>query len=121
MEEDLLIQADRDKLRQVILNLLSNAVQYTPSEGSIGIRGTRCGTSICLAISDSGVGIGEKDLPRIFERFYRIDKSRSRHSGGAGIGLAIVDRIVRASGWKIYVTSRPGEGSIFTVEFPQEP
>ncbi len=121
LEEDLLIQADRDKLRQVILNLLSNAVQYTPSEGSIGIRGTRCGTSICLAISDSGVGIGEKDLPRIFERFYRIDKSRSRHSGGAGIGLAIVDRIVRASGWKIYVTSRPGEGSIFTVEFPQEP
>jgi signal transduction histidine kinase len=94
LEEDLLIRADRDKLRQVILNLLSNAVQYTPSGGSIGIRGTRCETSICLAISDSGVGIGEKDLPHIFERFYRIDKSR---------------------------TSRPGEGSIFTVEFPQEP
>jgi signal transduction histidine kinase len=118
LEGDLFIQADRDKLRQVILNLLSNAVQYTPSGGQIGIRGTRDKTSICLAISDSGVGIGEKDLPRIFERFYRVDKSRSRHSGGAGIGLAIVDRIVQASGWKIYVTSQPGEGSVFTIEFP---
>ncbi|MDO9508490.1 MAG: ATP-binding protein [Thermovirgaceae bacterium] len=118
VEEDLFLKADGDKLRQVLLNLLSNAVEYTPSGGYIRVEGCRFGDGIRIAVADSGIGIEKKELSHIFERFYRVDKSRSRNSGGTGIGLAIVEKIVKAHGWNIFVESRPGKGSRFIVDTP---
>ena len=117
-EEQIVVSADGDKLRQVLVNLLSNAVEYTPSGGSILVTAGRRNGRASLSVSDTGIGIPKEELPRIFERFYRVDRSRSRNSGGAGIGLAIVDKIVKAHGWKICAESDPGGGSSFTVEFP---
>jgi signal transduction histidine kinase len=117
-EEGIFVSADGDKLRQTLVNLLANAVEYTPPGGSITVRAFRDGDRTRLAVSDTGIGMAPEELPRIFERFYRVDRSRSRSSGGSGIGLAIVDRIAAAHGWKILAESEPGRGSVFTVEFP---
>jgi len=117
-EEGIFVSADGDKLRQTLVNLLANAVEYTPPGGSITVRAGRDGNRTRLVVSDTGIGMAPEELPRIFERFYRVDRSRSRSSGGSGIGLAIVDRIAAAHGWKILAESEPGRGSVFTVEFP---
>jgi signal transduction histidine kinase len=114
------LRADRDKLRQVLRNLIQNAHQYAPDGGTVRIDGERRGENIRLGVGNDGPGIPEGDLPYIFERFYRADKSRSRDSGGAGIGLAIVKGLVEAHGGRVGAESRPGWTRIW-VELPPEP
>ena len=115
------LTADEDKIEQILVNLISNALKYTPEGGSIAIRTVETPTAIVISIKDSGIGISSEDLPYIFERFYRADKSRSRATGGSGIGLAIVKFLVEAHGGIVTVESKPGEGSEFTVTIPKVP
>ncbi len=109
--------ADADRLRQVMLNLLTNAVHYTPGGGRVTLRVRTDGASAILEVADTGTGIDPKDLPHIFERFYRADKARARASGGTGLGLAIVRSIVELHGGTVSATSSP-QGSTFTVRLP---
>lgn len=110
--ENSLVLADPDKIMQVAVNLLSNALKYTPEGGMVEVAVEETGI---LKVKDNGTGIGTDDLPNIFERFYRADESRTRDTGGAGIGLAIAKAIVDAHGGRIEVSSKLGEGSQFTV------
>jgi len=114
------MNADKDKMEQVLVNLISNALKYTPEGGSIEIASAETPESVVISVKDSGIGISEEDLPYIFERFYRADKSRSRATGGSGIGLAIVKFLVEAHGGTVTVVSKPGAGSQFTVTLPKE-
>jgi two-component system, OmpR family, sensor histidine kinase BaeS len=100
--------ANPDHLAQVLGNLVSNAVRYTPSGGSIGVRAERRPSDLLVSISNTGDGIPADDLDRVFERFYRVEKSRDRARGGAGIGLAIVKQLVEAAGGRVGVESEPG-------------
>lgn len=106
-----------DLLSQVLLNLLENAVKYTTT-GKIELSASQKDSVVYLEFKDTGCGIPEQDLPRIFERFYRVDKARSREQGGTGLGLSIVKHIVEGSNGKIGITSRLGLGSVFTCELP---
>ncbi len=118
------ILVDADRLRQILSNLLSNALQYTPAEGSISMRVASMDQEVVFTITDSGPGIPAEDLDRIFERFYRRDPSRSRDTGGSGLGLSIVKSLVERQGGRITVESEPGKGATFRVVFPhydQEP
>lgn len=117
--EETPVTADRDKLAQVAVNLLSNALKYTPPGGRVEVEVTGAGQSARLAVKDSGVGIAAEDLPCVFERFYRADPSRNRFTGGSGLGLAIAKAIVEAHGGQISVSSEPGKGSVFTVCLPR--
>ena len=114
------IKADRDRIRQVLINLLDNAVKFTPEEGriSLEVRLNAEGTGVELHVKDRGIGIPSSDLPRIFERFYRVDKARSREQGGTGLGLAIVKHIVEAHRGHVSVRSTLGQGSDFCVTLP---
>lgn len=112
------IVADPELLSQVWGNLLHNAVKFTPEGGTIGVRLRRSGEAAEVCVSDTGIGIGEEDLPRIFERFYKADKARSRAGGGSGLGLSIVKKIVDLHRGSIEVRSKPGEGTTFTVRLP---
>ncbi|MBK7868928.1 MAG: ATP-binding protein [Ignavibacteriales bacterium] len=112
VRKGLQIYGDKTRFRQVMINLLQNAVKYS-SEGSIQIIVEENSDDCTIKVKDEGVGIQEEDLPRIFERFYRVDKARSRDVGGTGLGLAIVKHILEAHNSKIEVTSRYGEGSTF--------
>lgn len=117
--EELYMEADEDRLRQILVNLLSNAINYTPEGGSISITISENELeNIVISITDTGIGIPEKDLPRIFERFYRVDKARSRSSGGTGLGLSIVKHLVELHKGTISVTSTVGNGTTFTIELP---
>lgn len=113
------IAADKALLDQALSNLLDNAIKYTPPGGKITVSATDTGRHIELAVSDNGIGIPEQDLPRIFERFYRVDKARSREMGGTGLGLAIVKHIVLAHGGTVFAKSKSGQGSTFTITFPK--
>lgn len=113
------VLADRDKITQVILNLLSNGIKYTPDHGEIDILLEELDQFSILKIRDNGVGISSEDLPFIFERFYRVDKSRNRKTGGAGIGLTIVKSIVTAHNGKVEAVSELGKGTCFTVYLPK--
>jgi signal transduction histidine kinase len=113
------VPADRDRIRQVVVNLLSNAIKYTPEGGRVGLTVGEAEHNASFTVSDDGEGIPENELPFIFERFYRADKSRNRKTGGAGIGLAIVKSIVTAHGGTVDVESAPGRGSSFTVTLPK--
>ena len=113
------LSADRGKLTQVLLNLLSNALKFTPEGGAITVSLADAEPFARFTVSDTGDGIAPEDLPYIFERFYRADPSRSRATGGSGIGLSIVEAIVKAHGGTISVSSMPGEGSAFTVQLPK--
>ncbi|MBE3577866.1 MAG: phosphate regulon sensor histidine kinase PhoR [Limnochordales bacterium] len=116
-----LLYADDELLRRLLLNLVDNAIKYTPAGGRVVIRTRPEKTGgVALAVSDTGVGIPKRDLARIFERFYRVDKARSRQLGGTGLGLSIVRHIVEKHGATIEVESEVGEGSTFTVHFPPE-
>lgn len=114
------IDADRDKISQVLINLISNALKFTPRDGSVFIRVGETDGGASFEIRDTGMGISEEDLPHIFERFYRADKSRSRLTGGSGIGLTIAKTIVDSHKGSITVTSKPGEGTMFTVVIPKK-
>jgi signal transduction histidine kinase len=117
--ESTVINADRNRLNQVIINLLSNAIKYTPENGHVRISVNDTAENGIISVEDDGIGIPEDELPLIFERFYRTDKSRNRKTGGAGIGLTIAKAIVNAHGGKIEVKSSVEHGSCFTVILPK--
>ena len=110
--------ADPGKLSQVCYNIIENAIKYTPDDGKITVKLRRAGRDAVLEISDTGVGIPEEDLPHVFDRFYRVDKARSRETGGTGLGLSIVQQIVRLHAGSVTVQSKPGVGTTFTVQLP---
>jgi signal transduction histidine kinase len=121
IEEPLLVSGDTLRLHQLFLNLLDNATKYTPAGGTVRLRASEVREQVVVQVVDTGIGIGPKDLPLLFDRFFRADKARSRAMGGSGLGLAICKWIVEAHEGTITVTSTPGEGSIFTVALPTEP
>jgi signal transduction histidine kinase len=112
------IDADRERVHQVLFNLVDNAVRFTPDGGAVTIEAHRENGSVEVSVADTGVGIPEEALPRLFERFYRVDPSRSREDGGTGIGLAIARSVVEAHGGTISAASEPGQGSVFTFDLP---
>lgn len=125
VDDDIYIEADEDRLRQIIINLLSNGIAYTQDGGKVKVRVEPLDMNIDgdyerlrLIVSDTGMGIPKKDLPRIFERFYRVDKARSRSSGGTGLGLSIVKHLVELHKGTIRVDSEVGVGTKFTIELP---
>ncbi len=118
---DLTLMADPEKLNVVLTNLLDNAIKYTEASGEIRISAKAGEGSVVLQIEDNGIGIPERDLTRIFERFYRADRSRSRDLGGTGLGLSIVKKIVEAHGGEISVESKVSQGSCFRLCFMNSP
>jgi two-component system OmpR family sensor kinase len=112
------MHADRAKLTQVTYNLLDNAIKYTPQGGLIRVRLIRSGRNAILTVADNGSGIPKEDQAHIFDRFYRVDKARSRDTGGTGLGLSIVHQFVLMHGGNVAVDSKEGSGSTFTVELP---
>ncbi|MCQ3979534.1 MAG: two-component sensor histidine kinase [Anaerolineae bacterium] len=116
-----LISGDKQRLSQVLLNLLSNALRHTPPGGRIVISVRPEPAGLLVSVADTGRGIPPEDLPHVFERFYRADKSRARSSGGSGLGLAIARQIVEAHGGRIWVESWVGVGSTFSVALPSPP
>lgn len=115
------VEIDTDKMMQVIDNIMNNAIKYSPDGGVITVRLTQNQNHVILSISDQGLGIPQKDLGKIFERFYRVDKARSRAQGGSGLGLAIAKEIVEAHHGKIWADSSEGHGSTFYISLPYEP
>ncbi|TDL77453.1 HAMP domain-containing histidine kinase [Rhodococcus qingshengii] len=114
--EELYIQGDHDRLKQVFINIITNAILYTPPNGYVKVSLYDYEKTVKVNIKDTGVGIKQEEIPRIFERFYRVDRARSRDSGGTGLGLAIVKHLVEAHHGNISVKSAPGEGSEFIIE-----
>ncbi|WP_221566366.1 two-component system histidine kinase PnpS [Alkalihalobacillus sp. TS-13] len=117
IEGDLKIEGDSARMKQIMINLLNNALSYTPNGGSIWITGKEEDDKIHLEVKDTGIGITEDEIPRVFERFYRVDKARSRNSGGTGLGLAIVKHLVEAHKGSVKVTSQKDVGTTFTLTF----
>ena len=113
-----LIRADEPRLREVLDNLLDNAVKYSREQGEIRLRAERRGDEIALSVRDFGIGIAKEDLPRIFERFYRVDKGRDRELGGTGLGLAIVKHIAQSHGGRVEAESELGRGTTVRVVLP---
>ena len=109
------VVADRDRILQVLTNLLDNAIKFTPEGGAVDVAVVGNRDQAVISVADAGPGIPEEHLPRIFDRFYRVERSRSREAGGTGLGLAIAKHIVEAHGGQISVTNRPGRGSVFRV------
>ena len=112
------VLATPDELHQVIYNLTDNAVKYTGAGGAVQVALSRREENVILTVADNGTGIPEEDLPRIFERFYRVDKARSRAAGGTGLGLSIVSDTVKRRGGTVEAANRPEGGSVFTVRWP---
>ncbi len=121
LDRNLRIDGDAEALSQVFDNLIDNAIKYTEPGQRVEVSLARENDKVVFEVEDSGVGIPAEDLPRIFERFYRVDKARSRELGGTGLGLSIVRHLVNALGGDVKVRSELGVGSVFTVVFPSEP
>ncbi|KKB43313.1 two-component system histidine kinase PnpS [Bacillus thermotolerans] len=115
LQDDLFIKGDASRLKQVFVNLLTNATLYTQRGGNVSVRAFGQEDQVVVEVKDNGIGISSEELPRIFERFYRVDKARSRNSGGTGLGLAIVKHIIEAHKGEITVESKVNEGTTFTV------
>jgi len=119
MKKDLpVFYGDRDKIEQLLYNIISNSIKYTPNGGKIEVVAERVYNDIVIKVIDNGIGIPEKDLPRIFERFYRVDKARSREGGGTGLGLAISQGIVEQHDGNIAISSVYGEGTVVAITLP---
>jgi two-component system phosphate regulon sensor histidine kinase PhoR len=116
--EALTIRADGTRLEDVLHNLLENAMKFSPENGQIRLRATRCASNVVLSVTDNGIGISKEHLPRIFERFYRADKARSRDLGGTGLGLAIVKHIAQLHGGRVEAESELGHGTTIRVVLP---
>lgn len=114
--EEVVIEGDQPRLQQVFVNLISNALAYTPPKGRVDVYIKDLQDEVEISVKDTGIGINKEEIPRIFERFYRVDKARSRYSGGTGLGLAIVKHLIEAHHGEIYVSSKQGKGSTFTVK-----
>jgi len=114
-----LLKIDLNSLHQIIANLVDNALKYSPQGGNVLISIEESENMINILIRDSGLGIPEKDLPHIWDRFYRVDKDRSRETGGTGLGLAIVKQLTEKNSGEVEVESTLGKGSIFCVRFPK--
>ncbi len=112
------VEGDRARLKQVVVNLLDNAIKYTPEGGAVALKVAPQDSKAVMEVSDNGIGIPPEALPRVFERFFRVDKARTREQGGAGLGLSIVKSICLAHQGQVQASSTPGEGSRFRVELP---
>jgi len=119
LSEDSLVRADEEAVRQIFDNLIDNAIKYTPDHGSVRVTCFHDGEYVAAEVVDTGIGIPRDDQSRIFERFYRVDKARSRELGGTGLGLSIVKHLVQTIGGQIEVASRVGSGSRFTILLPR--
>jgi two-component system, OmpR family, phosphate regulon sensor histidine kinase PhoR len=117
--KDVAAWADEEAMSQILDNLVDNALKYTPHGGRIGISWRADDGQVCLEVKDTGIGIPEHDLPHIFERFYRVDKARSRELGGTGLGLSIVKHLVQAMNGSVHASSRLGQGTTFCVRLPR--
>ena len=113
-----LVWATRDEIHQVIYNLTDNAVKYSPAGSAVHVSLDAEDGWIVLTVKDNGTGIPEEDLPRVFERFYRVDKARSRQAGGTGLGLAIVSDTVKKRNGTVAAANSPTGGAVFTVRWP---
>jgi signal transduction histidine kinase len=118
--DEVWVDADRDKISQVMVNLISNALKYTPEGCRVRVATGETQSEAIVTVIDTGIGIPESDLPYIFERFYRTDKSRSRATGGSGIGLTIAKSIIDAHNGSISVDSKVNQGSTFAVSLPKK-
>ena len=118
LQDECDMYADRTKLQQVVYNLMENAFKYTQDGGKVTVTLQKSGCDAVLKVKDNGPGIAAEHLPHIFDRFYRVDKARSREAGGTGLGLAIVHQLVMLHGGEIHVESEVGKGTTFTVELP---
>jgi len=116
--EGVTVRGDRRQLVSAVSNLVDNAVKYTEPGGRVQLSCSEDGTDVEITVTDSGVGIPERDLERVFERFYRVDRARSRTTGGTGLGLAIVRHVAANHGGTVGVRSREGQGSVFSVRLP---
>jgi signal transduction histidine kinase len=116
--DQVVVNGNPDRLKQLFLNLVSNAIKYTPEQGTITLSLTQEGNLACVSVTDTGMGIPEEDLKHIFDRFYRVDKARSRAAGGTGLGLSIAKWLAEAHGGKILVESQVNRGTTFTVVLP---
>jgi signal transduction histidine kinase len=114
------VEMDVQRIGRVLSNLVSNALRHTSTGGQVNIQAYPCAAGVCVEVRDSGEGIQPEDLPHLFERFYRGDKSRNRATGGAGLGLAIARGLVEAHGGSIWVESQPGIGAVFTFTVPKQ-
>ncbi|MBX3278070.1 MAG: PAS domain-containing protein [Acidobacteria bacterium] len=123
VDEDCTVAADPRRLEQILTNLVDNAIKFNRPGGELRITAATSddGQYTLIRVRDTGPGIAPEHLPRVFERFYRVDKARSREAGGTGLGLAIVKHLARAHGGEAYVTSEPGSGCEFTVKLPVRP
>jgi two-component system sensor histidine kinase SenX3 len=114
-----IMQGDKDQLVMALSNLLDNAVKYSDAGTTVQVSVAATPDEITLTVADEGIGIPARDLDRIFERFYRVDSGRDRRTGGTGLGLAIVRHVVTNHGGDVFVQSREGFGSVFTIRLPK--
>jgi two-component system phosphate regulon sensor histidine kinase PhoR len=118
VDDNLSINVNRDRIKQMLINLIDNAIKYNSENGYVLVKICKQDGKIIFTIKDSGIGIAEEHISRIFERFYRVDKGRSRNMGGTGLGLSIVKHIVNLYSGSINVKSEPGKGSEFIIQLP---
>lgn len=114
------LNADPVRMRQALGNLISNALRHTPAGGTVTLTARQSGDLAVLTVEDTGNGIAPEELPHVFERFWRAEKSRSRHTGGSGLGLSIVRHFVEAHEGTITADSEPGNGAVFTIRLPRD-